>query len=285
MNATPYYSFNRKKFVEMLREYSQQGLIFYPIKANDDELIVTTAIEKGCGFEVDSIEHIEFLVRRYNTNPEQIIYSFPIKKAEDIARANKLGIRKYAVDSLDEYLKVLLYVDKPQILIRLNANLIVGGLTTAQDKWGFTVCGAKSLIKDIQSKSKATIWGISFYLCSEINSTDNFRKLLKAIEDNFSHNVFEVIDIGGGISIDMLSELSSDLKSIKTKLKCKEIVLEPGRHLLDPCVTMQTSVLAIKTAGDGLNIAFIDASIYNGLIDVIIKNKRFEIELIQQEQV
>ena len=272
---TPYYVFKEKKFKELLLKYKHFGEVFYPIKANDDPAIIERVIGANCAFEVDSIEHIKLLIEGYNVRPNKIIYSFPLKKSYDIVTASELGVTKFVVDCIEEYNNIRAHAKSPEYILRINANSVVGGLNSMQDKWGFPLDDLKNAYRIITANND-NVLGISFYLSSEINSQENFVKIFDAIESLNIHNI-EVVDIGGGVSVEMLERLDEKLKLFKQRVGFERLIIEPGRHLLDPCIDFAVSVIARRPANDGNNILFIDAGIYYGLLDVIIKEKRFDI--------
>lgn len=269
---TPHYIFYEKLFVYNLLKYKTYGSVFYPIKANDNPLIIKNIIQMGCSFEVDSVNHMKELVETYKVDPQKIIFSFPLKKISDVKKATSLGIRKYVIDCFEEYEKIRKFVKNPLYLLRFNANEVIKELTPMQDKWGFSINNLKKIYKLIKDRDEK-ILGISFYLTSEINCVENFEKVFNFLGTLDLDNL-DVIDIGGGISINMLERMTASLELLKSKFQCKEIVIEPGRHLLEPCMDMKVSIIAKKNSSDGKQILFIDAGIYNGLLDVIIKNKR-----------
>lgn len=272
---TPYYIFNRKKFIDLLLQYKKTADVYYPIKANDNRYVIEAVIENDASFEVDSIQHIKKLIGFYNVNANKIIYSFPIKKKSDLLLAKSLGVVKYVVDSYEEYYKIKETIKKPQFIIRLSANALVSGLDVFQDKWGFSPSQIPSVIKKI-IQDGGELYGISFYLSSEINSYENFIKVLDYLK-TIDLSLFHMVDIGGGINIETLNRLSNKVNDIKALTHGRQIIVEPGKDLLDPCFEMRVSIMAIKESFDGKNKIFIDAGIYNGLLDVIIKDKQFEI--------
>jgi diaminopimelate decarboxylase len=110
----------------------------------------------------------------------------------------------------------------------------------------------------------------------EVNQKDAFDVVLQSIASTFSGVHMDVIDIGGGINIDTLERLSALLKDVLSSVGAKRIIIEPGRHLVDPCIEMSVSIIAIKEVFNN-RLIFINSGIYSGLLDVILKQKRFEI--------
>lgn len=272
---TPYYIFHKKKFIELLTQYKKYADVYYPIKANDNSSVIKAVISNGGAFEVDSIQHIRKLVINNAVNPRNIIFSFPIKKETDIIFASELGVTKYVIDSIEEYFKINKYVKNAEYIVRLNANSVVGGMNAFQDKWGFSPADIDSAIGLIK-EGNGNLYGISFYLSSEINNLENFRKVFTYLK-TINLSCFYMVDIGGGVKIETLSQLKNDINDIKQLTNGKKLIVEPGKDLLDPCFQMKVSIIACKKSVDGKRILFIDAGIYHGLLDVVVKNKRFDI--------
>jgi ornithine decarboxylase len=281
---TPYYIFDKKKFISILREYQQLGDVYYPIKANDDDSIVDEAIKQSCCFEVDSIEHITMLKGK-KVASKRILYSYPIREKKDIKKAYKLGIKMFVVDSVEEYDRVVNIVNNALFFVRLNIiDMLNLKLPPENNKWGLSVDEAKKLINHIRDNKKNVI-GISFYLFSEVVKEENnaLEKLLDSIFKEFSGYNLRYLNIGGGISYSAAKNLKNNLERTKTSIGAEKIIIEPGTHLLNHCIDMVVSITAIKNVNNKKMI-FINSGIYYGLIDVIIKRKNFVIEHFDKEK-
>ena len=273
---TPYYLFNEEKFATILETYQQIGDVYYPVKANDDDLIVEAAIKNSCCYEVDSIAHIRMLVNEKGINASQILYSYPIREEKDIEEAVILGIKRFVVDSTDEYEKINKYLDNGEFMIRLNVVDILGAdLPPHRNKWGLSIQNAQKLIKKIKYDGK-TVVGISFYLFEDIAKRKNLKLLLKIVSKEFAGFSLKYLNIGGGFSAQELVEFKNILDDTRLKIGADKIIVEPGRFLLNPCIDMIVSVIAIKRVGAS-KLVFINAGIYSGLIDVKIKGRQFDI--------
>lgn len=273
---TPYYLFDKERFTELLQAYQQMGDVYYPIKANDDDLIVNTVINLSCCFEVDSIEHIRSLVKVKEVEASRILYSYPIREEKDIIEAVQLGIKKFVVDSKDEYTLITKHLDDGAFFVRLNTVGILGSdLPPHRNKWGLSISKAKELIVRIRNDGNKVL-GISFYLFEDIAKPKSLKGILEKICENFSGFHLEYLNIGGGFSVQRLTEVKKLLDKTKSAIGAKKIIIEPGKPLLDPCIDMVVSVMAIKKIGTS-KLVFINAGIYSGLIDVVIKGRHFEI--------
>jgi len=275
---TPYYIFDKAKFISLVKDYQQNADIYYPLKANDDDKIIDTLIELSSCFETDSLKHIKMIINK-GISPEQILYSYPLRDLNDVECAVKLGIKKFVVDSTDEYIKITKFITNGLFFIRLNVIEILGlKFSSEQNKWGLSVYEAKKLIDTI-SRDNGKVIGLSFYVFKEISerTTDTLTRLLATIRDNFEDYKFDFLNVGGGISSVELSELKNIVKSTQKIIGAKKIIIEPGRPLLDPCIDMVVSVIAIKKMNN-TKMIFINSGIYNGLIDIIIKRRNYVVE-------
>jgi ornithine decarboxylase len=273
---TPYYLFDKTKFESIIRTYQTIGEVYYPIKANDNELVVDAALESSCSFEVDSIEHIKMLICKKKLNPNRLLYSYPIREVRDIQKASELKVKKYVVDSKEEYDRMVSIVKDASFFVRLNvADILKTNSAPEQTKWGLSIREAKQLIHEIRKNGNDVI-GISFYLFNEVAKIFNLEEILKILSENFLGFNLKYLNIGGGMLFENIKKIENTLNKTKVSIGAASIIIEPGSHLLDPCIDMVVSVTAIKRV-NGKKLVFINSGIYSGLIDVIIKKKRFEI--------
>ena len=273
---TPYYLFDIKKFKKLIDEYKQIGDIFYPIKSNDDPLIIKMLINESCNFEVDSIEHIKLLVNEWKVHPNRLLYSYPILEQEDIILANELGIKKFVVDTEEEYQNICSVVENASFIVRLNSVNIIGtNLAISYNKWGMTIDGAKKLINKIYAE-KHNVIGVSFYLFKEIVSSQSLKNMLHTISSEFRGYKLEYLNIGGGIAPSDIRKIYNELQDTQRAIGANNVIIEPGTPLLNPCIDMVVSVTAIRTINKH-RFVFINAGIYRGLLDTIIKQRQFEL--------
>ena len=276
----PYYIFDKKLFSSFIKKYSNYGKIFYPIKANDHPLIISEIIKNNCGFEIDSIEHMRELIK-CGVSPEEMCYSYPIKEIDDAKEALMLGVRLFVVDSFEEYEKILCLSTNAKFVVRINiSDILNANLRPEQNKWGLSLDDASRLISRIKIENQILV-GLSFYITAELHQEDILGKVLNIITEKFINIGVEFINIGGGISLDELKINQLNLEKAKKAVGANYIVLEPGRHLLDPCIDMIVSVTAVRNINSN-RLVFVNAGIYSGLLDAIIKHKKYHIEDEQQ---
>ena len=274
--TTPFYQFNKDKFIYLLEKYQKTGTVYYPIKANDDSLIISIVRDHDCCFEVDSIEHIELLIDKFHINPQKILYSYLVRKKNDVIVAISKGIKYFVVDSIEEYEKILSISTNVKIIIRLNVlQMLNKDISPAHNKWGLSLKEAREILIK-QNKEYSAVIGISFYIAAEAEYKDCFENVLNTISSNYKGFNINILNIGGGISVEHLEDLKEILAKTQKSIGAKNIFIEPGRYLLNPCIDLIVSIVAIKVVNHN-RLIFIDAGIYNGLIDGVVKNKKYNV--------
>ena len=270
------YVLNTEKLDKIIRSYNELSVdLYYPIKVNSNRLVIDFLDSKVKGYEVDSLCHIKTLVEEHHVSSDRILYSYPLKTKKDIIQSIGFGVRRFVVDNAEECDFVVEFLSQlgGSIIIRVSISEVIEDITYWIDKWGVSFDKALLMKKKIQS-AKCKFEGISFYLPQEINHAENVKKMIYAISEKIGLSDCSILDIGGGIDVETLKELLP-LVSEKTNEKTK-IIIEPGRHLVGPCIDMITEVLSIRVYGEK-RVVYIDTGIYNGLLDAIIKKKRFNI--------
>lgn len=187
-------------------------------------------------------------------------------------------MQKYVVDTEHEYRKISAVSKNAYYFVRIFIyDVFQDNNEIWQDKWGATISQAITLIEIITKHSPASFLGISFYIPKEIPVLTPFKTMLSHLEREFSGYTIPCLNIGGGISLDRLNSLKRDFAQIKERLRTQEIIVEPGRHLLNPCIDMHVEVIDIRKVND-TRIVIINAGIYSGLLDARLKDKRFPID-------
>ena len=248
--------------------------LYYPTKVNFEEQLITLIDSIVSGYEVDSISHLELLINKFGISPKRILYSYPLKKTDEIQRAIALGVTRFVIDNFEEVEFVVNTSNDVMlsILVRISIADFVQDGSDYLFKWGVSINEANRIIDVIRKRHRFE--GVSFYLPQEVNTLENFQRVLNAINQTAFVKDIGVIDVGGGITPNTLSALLPIIHS--TIGGSPRVIIEPGLHFVGPCIEMITEVLAIREYGK-FRAVFLDTGIYNGLIDAVIKKKHFEI--------
>jgi ornithine decarboxylase len=271
---TPFLLLNRGRFAELFKHFTQFGKVYYPAKSNDHVDVLREVARLGGCFDVDGISHIRQLLS-LGVSPDRIQFGIPVKKQQDVEDALNLNIGRFVVDSISEYKKISRFGKKVGFLVRIAISDILDFSDVSLRKWGMPLVNVADMRELIKQDGNEFL-GISFYIPQELYTQTNFSKTLARITKVFEGDAFQVLDIGGGLDNSFSDDFRKDLASVKKTLNISDIVLEPGRNLLDPCIDMVVSVVGVCKREDQ-RWAYIDAGIYSGLLDAVIKKRTFEI--------
>ncbi len=271
----PYYIFDKNIFVQKLHKYNSRFDVFYPCKVNSTDNILRIVKEFGCGFEVDSLRMIEKLINEHSIKPEKILYNGLIRSEYDIKKAIEYGIRFFAIDTMHS-LKFFEQIEYANVsfLIRISINSLLETSLNPLEKWGCTTSEAKAMADYIYTSNRFSLKGFSFYFPQEVKTIERIKEaIIKIVQiANGYENV--TIDLGGGIDLDELDEITTMLP------EQFNYMIEPGRHLVGDCFDLVCNILDYKNM-NGRTLVFLDVGIYSGLIDVVIKKHVFKIEPLE----
>lgn len=276
------YLINRQNLISTVKGYSVNARVFYPYKANTNRHVVKILDPLIAGYEVASIYHLTYLITKFRVEPQRILFSAPIKSNSQIKKALSLGIKNFVIDNIDELKRTILLADNIPLNIILRVD--ISEFIDAQQsvfKWGASINDIL-FMKELLAKSEQQYVGLSFYIPQEVDSVNNFMTVIDGIESLLGFHDCKAIDIGGGISS---ADVESILSQIKSKYELGEVdfIVEPGRHLLNPNIDLAVKIIDIREK-QGQKLVFIDSGIYSGLMDAVVKNRRFEISYMNNKK-
>ena len=271
---TPYFLFYKNEFRRLLKQYSELGQVYYPVKANDHVDILREVILGGGKFEVDGINQVMQLAS-LGVNMRSIQYGIPVRKNEEISEAVQLGVNRFVVDTEEEYRRVGIGRKDFEFMLRVSISDILKLDDPRYLKWGMRIQSARELGVKIENDGHKFL-GLSFYLPSEVFNHKRFLAMINHIEETFHGTKLSVLDVGGGLDDSNTPSFRMKLAEVRKELQLDTIIVEPGRNLLDPCIDLVVSVIDVCQRG-GDKWAFLDAGIYSGLLDHILKKRRFRI--------
>lgn len=269
------YVLNRKALICSAKKYSEYASLYYPLKSNADYIVVQTLDPYIAGYEVAAFAHIKLLMETHGVVPSRILYSALIKSKREIKEAIKLGVSRFVVDKLED-VKTICELSNCTIefIVRLDVADFIK--TDYVLKWGASLNCSLEIIENILRRHHC-FKGVSFYLPQEICNLKNFQTMVELISNYYSKFGFEVLDIGGGVTHQMVAEIGRTIKHY-LNMDNTNIWIEPGKYLLDPNISMSVNIIDIRERG-GNKLLFIDSGIYSGLLDAAIKSKKFKIIL------
>ena len=300
---TPFYVYSQKKiidtFLKLKRSLNKD--IYFAIKANSNQAIITLLNSLGAGADVVSYEEMQRALTA-GVSPERIVFEGVGKSKSDISSAIENNIRQINVESLEE-LQLIDTIAKslnkqPRVGLRVNPDIntetldkIATGNKT--DKFGidfdqlYGACEILKLLKNIK------FTGLSCHIGSQILQINIFEKIFKkmkqAVEIFLSNNLpIDHLDLGGGFGIAYdntqnqldINKLAMLIDRIYPNPSFK-ISFEPGRYLVASAGYLITKILTNKK-NSNINFLITDAgmqtllrpAIYNAFHKIIPFNQK-----------
>ena len=276
---------NINLFKDIFVQLNMHENIFFSCKANKSYALLKTAANQKCGIEVSS--YYELIDALKYTN--KIIASGPAKEYKYLSCAiqNKTTI---AVDDIEELKEIKKFGKSVNIMLRISDLL---GIVS---RFGINISQIDECL-EIISQSKVNLIGFSFHI-NNYNLDDRVRaiKQLLNIIDEKKLNI-KYIDIGGGIPVNYCSKedfynlikrnnkkmyfkekelndfypyynnlatekaLQYILRNVKKELGKIEIIIEPGRSLLNNCGISIYEIQYLKHLSNGDNLIVTNGNI------------------------
>lgn len=281
--TTPIYLYSQKIIEETYNKLDKDlsAEIFFAIKANSNQAILTLMKNCGAGADVVSVGELKRALQA-GFNPNKIIFEGVGKSKDDIIYAIKNNIRLINVESIKELNMINLIgknLDKIiDIGVRLNPNIDSNSLDKIStgkktDKFGISIEKLNEIISKITSSNNINLKGISCHVGSQIYDILIFKKVFIAMKEAASIILaagikIEHVDLGGGFAINYeqrQNELDIDgIAKLINSLFFNEpyqISFEPGRYLIARAGIIITKILTTKENG-GINFLITDAGMH-----------------------
>ena len=276
---------NIDSFKDIFVQNNMHENIFFSCKSNKSYALLKTAVEQDCGIEVSSFyELIDAL--KYT---KKIIASGPAKECDYLSCAIQNDII-ISVDDIEELQEIKKFRKKVNVMLRISDLL---GIVS---RFGINISQIDECMEIIK-KSEIQLIGFSFHI-NNYNLNDRIKAIKQLINiiKNKKLNI-KYIDIGGGIPINYCSkdeyynllkknnremyfrekeindfypyynELASDralqyiIENVRKELGNIEIIIEPGRSLLNNCGISIYEIQYLKHLSNGDNLIVTNGNI------------------------
>ena len=273
--------------------------VFYAVKANPNKKIIKLLNSLGSFFDCASIGEIEVCISS-KVSPEKISYGSTLKKADDIDRAFKLGIKLFAFDSIEELIKISKKAPGTDVFCRI---MVPNGGSEwpLSKKFGCSNKTAESLILEAKKLGLNPI-GLSFHVGSQQLSLETWKRAISYASSIFKklskkNVILGFLNLGGGIPASYKNKIcnskiysSNILKSIDKSfgnLKPVRIIMEPGRFLVAEAGVIETEVILVSSRDkrNKKRWVYIDVGRYNGLAETEGEAIHYEIRAKSLKQV
>ena len=266
--------------------------VFYAVKANPANEVLSLLRDKGSNFDIASIYELE-KVLALGVKPEQISYGNTIKKSKDIRAFYEKGVRMYATDSEADLRNIAKAAPGSKVYVRI----LTEGSTTADwplsRKFGCQSDMAMDLLV-LARQLGLEPYGVSFHVGSQqrdIGAWDAAIAKVKVIFERLKEEdgiILKMINMGGGFPANYLTKtntLQTYAEEITRFLQedfgdeLPEIILEPGRSLIaNAGVLVSEVVLVSRKSHTALERwVFTDVGKFSGLVETMDEAIKFPI--------
>jgi len=262
--------------------------IYYAVKANPAPEILRLLASLGSSFDTASVAEIEMALDA-GASADRISYGNTIKKERDIARAYALGIRLFAVDSIEEVEKVSRAAPGSKVFCRVLTDG-AGAEWPLSRKFGCVPAMAVDVLRRAKQLG-LDAYGVSFHVGSQ--QTDlaawdralgDARMVFKALADEGI--VIRMVNMGGGFPTRYLRDVPEAQaygQAIFSALRkhfgnrIPETIIEPGRGMVGNAGVIKSEVVLISKKADNDNVrwVFLDIGKFGGLAETMDEAIRY----------
>jgi ornithine decarboxylase len=284
----------RSKYEE-LRKHIPYGKIYYAVKANPLDAVVSLLRDLGSCFDVATRYELDQLLR-LGVTPDRMSFGNTIKKEKDIAYFFDKGVRLYATDSFEDVDKIARAAPGSQVFFRILTEGL-GADWPLSRKFGCHPEMTRNLLLHARDKGLDP-YGISFHVGSQQRDIGQWSSALSQVGSIFSwaeeHAVkLRMINMGGGFPAlytdptNPIEHYASDILSyLRNNLgdELPEIIIEPGRSMAGDSGVIVTEIVNIakKSNHDLYHWVFLDIGKFGGLIETLDESIKYPIYFEKQ---
>jgi ornithine decarboxylase len=250
--------------------------IHYAVKANPHPRLLACLHAAGCRFEAASWAEVRAAIRA-GADPAQVLFTHPVKLADDIARAHKAGVWRFAADSDTELHKIARNAPGSAVLLRVDTG--AGGTVGDQGKFGIPPGQAPGLARLARSLGLIP-YGLAFHVGSQSMDPAAWQgpiRLCAQIMTTLAADGIKLtmLDVGGGFPVRYdtdpppLACYATAITAAAARLPYPvQLACEPGRAIAAPAGTMIASVIGTAWRHGTLRVS-LDAGAFHGLIEAL----------------
>jgi ornithine decarboxylase len=249
--------------------------IHYAVKANPLPALLPHLAALGVSFDVASPAEVRMAVTA-GADMRGVIYAHPVKPSPAIRSAARAGVRRFAVDTVSEAVKIGLQAPGSHVFVRLAVPAIDAAFPLT-GKFGADPEHVPGIVA-AAAAAGLTVDGISFHVGSQTTNAKAWTAAMevtaRVLADVYATTGLQLgwIDIGGGLPAPHPGQQTLDLADVAHTVRegaagigwPVRFACEPGRFLVAEAGTMFTSVIDIVER-DGVRWVFLDTGIYHGL--------------------
>jgi len=289
----PLYCFSPERLTKQANIFIRHfaGTVGYAVKSNPEPRVIKTLVDAGITtYDVASLNEIRLI--REICPSARLLFDNPVKSENEIKEAYELyDVRVMAIDDPCELQKIVDTIGiQPDL--ELVVRFKIGNSNAVYDlskKFGTSHDAAVALLKQCSGLGFKT--SLTFHpgsQCSTPSSYGDYIKAAKAVVDDAQVKI-ETLNVGGGFPAPYLESdipaLAEYFAEIKTQWEAlfassgTELVCEPGRGMVDACVSLVTRVKHIRPDAD---VLFLNDGVYGAFMEqlfspMILPSKEFRV--------
>ena len=260
-----------------LRRELPEAQIHFATKSLPHPAVIRAVDAFGASFEVASRGEVD-LLEREGVAIGRCLHTHPIKTVADITGAYLRGIRTFVVDNPDEVAKFRGLPPDFSVLVRLSFPN-PGAKSDLSSKFGIAPEDAGGLVAHCL-RAGLRVSGFTFHVGSQtvsaapwVHAIRRTLALMRRLEH--AHGIrFDTLDLGGGFPVGYdepvpsLAELARGIRAaLSAAPKRYRILIEPGRFVSAPAMTLVTRVVGTADRVDG-RWAYLDEGLYGAYSNI-----------------
>ncbi len=257
-----------------------EAVIYYAVKANPAEQILSLLAALGSSFDCASLNEIDQVLAA-GGSADRISFGNTIKRRSDIAAAHARGVRLFAFDSREELEKIAGAAPGARVFCRILTSG-AGAEWPLSRKFGCEPEMAEELLLAARNLGVVPC-GVSFHVGSQQRDPQQWEdavataaKLFRSLAE--AGIELDLLNIGGGFPARYRRKLpvlcaygAAIRRAIHTYFgnRLPNVIVEPGRQMVGEAGIIQTEVLLIsrKARGDDRRWVYLDIGKFGGLAE------------------
>lgn len=272
-HGTPLLALSRsvlRENYEALQKSLPNVTLYYAIKANPHREVLRLLRAGGSRFDVSSIEEIR-LARRAGAPADDLLYTKPFNKPEELRFAHEAGLTWFVVENEGEVAKLAAHAPGANVLVRLRVSN-KDAVVDLSYKFG---AQGDDILRLIQAARRAKLRprGLSFHVGSQCTNPFAYADALASCRQLFNQAaskriILDTLDIGGGFPVSYVENVmpidrfcEPIAEAIEKYFDQIRVIAEPGRFLVANAVWLITQVIGRAKRG-GVPWYYIDDGLY-----------------------
>jgi ornithine decarboxylase len=263
--------------------------VHYAVKANPHPALLLALARAGSRFDVASPAETDACLTAGAT-ADDLVFSNPVKRREDIAIAARSGVRLFVVDSPEETRKVADAAPGSRVLCRLVTSG-EGSDWPLSRKFGCSTDEALAALR-LAAFLGLDPAGVSFHVGSQQRDPLAWRAPIEAAARIFDALRADglrphLLDLGGGFpaghegGAPPLRQYAAAIHSFLGDAfggRRPDTLIEPGRGVVGDAGTVVARVIAVLRRGD-VRWVYLDCGVFTGLVETLDEAIRYRLQV------